>query len=1098
MNKSLTKKTKIRTLAVLLLTVIVLLFSFGAISKTDRAGASEAQVALQEEWKEEYAVGSVWTAPASAKIQVGDAILDVVNTYLVYPDGKIYDKDTYELDQTGCYTAYFFANYNGREVSAQKEFFVYSHAHSVPDGAVCEYKEQLTMTDEAVSGLSVRLAEGTAYEYGATIDISNADLTTPLATIYSFNSSMREGGAGYNKLQSQILVLRLTDAYDETNYVDIELSFDVEGYVNKTKLRSQGLVDQAKIDAAGKTYDELTDAEIVDYLKDGVDLGDARMGDYRYGRYFRAGTSEVLPRGFKKNSTGNKTSWPVIEYEEGVYYDICHRTTYLGNVWGPYGAEAVHNPLGNDPVEFYFDYDTCKVYAQTYDAKGTPKMTFVSDLRCKDAYTTPFKGFTTGEVRLSIFGEWYKQSYVNFEVSSVYGVSGEALRKETAHETNAPVIKAAVENETHGEIVIAKNEPFSVFSYDVVDVSPIKESVVKVYYQYGSEQETVVGVKDGKFTPKNVGEYTIVYAARDIYGNYAEKHVSLNSVECPNGQSLYLALAKDGDVSLNASETVQLDGGKTYQLPTYEIQSANRFETTLSMYLLHESDTSKKIAVDEKENVLTLYELGGYTLVYEYKDAVQTKKTCFELNSNPSNEVALKQTPILPRYFIKDSKCSLELGETISFATAGATVNPDVFVSFDGGVYEQVDANNVEITGKQNIKVKYAYGEKVLYETKNALPIVDVGYADSLDMSKYFLGNFYKDVNENRIQFAAKKTSGSETLEFINPISFANFKFAFEVLPEYANFEYLAIEFTDYYNKENKLTVVYGKTATGSYYEIGGSKYEFTQPFASSNQLSYESDSQEFKTYSGSTMGLSNPFEKDKVYMTVTLHNITDESAVDISRINGQIINETSMDVVKADFTLVHLSGTYKVGSKLTVPKPYITDVLSPYLACKFLLTVETPSGEYYKDENGKTYVNVAMDTETVDIMLSSYGLYRIRYTYTDSDAYLNKDSRLVDVYVTDSEAPIISIAGGYNEETVLSGKVGDTVTPAGYTVTDNVTSADKLYVNIVIVSPDNIMDTVTDGKGYTFYMKGVYVVYYMCLDEAGNYATVSYNIEVE
>ena len=1127
MKKTLTKQNKKSIVLFVLLAIIMLFSCLGIERLSNKANASEPQVSVQE-WKDEYVLNSTWTAPTDAKVQIGSTSYDVTTSYLVFPDGKIYCKDSYTLSQAGGYTAHFFAKVNGKEVSASKTFYVYNSAHNVPEGAFIEYKDELLM-DNTRSGLYVKVPEGTAYEYGSTIDISNADLSTPIATLHSFNSSIVDGAAGFNKIQTQILVLRLTDAYNEKNYVDIELSYDVEGSITNTSLWAQGWFDTEKMkayklesveddentidDESTPCYDEETKSYIyqavtqenVQYLlKDEYTMDDfagTKIGDYRYGRYFRAGTSKVLPKGFQVNATGKKTSWPVIEYED-AYYDVCRRTDHLGNIWGPYGASGEkHNPFGgSDPVEFYFDYETCKVFAKTYSKSGIAKTSLVADLRCKDAFDVPFEGFTTGEVRLSVFGQWYKESYLEFEISSIYGLTGDALKLDnTAHETNKPIIKTSVTNEENGEIAIAKDEPFTIFPYEIWDVSDIAEQFVKVYYQYGSNKQIAVGVKDGKFTPKNVGEYTLVYGAKDIYGNYSEAYVNLNSVVCDNNESLYLGFASDGDLELG--DTVQeVSIGKTYHLPTPEIRNENPFDVKLVISILKDG---KKTIIDNEINAFTLYELGEFTLCYEYQDIVQSKVTTYKVNSVPSNEVALLTTPTMPKYFIKDTVTSLEVGKTISFEFDGVEVEPNVEVSFDGGEYEQVDPTGVEITAEENVMVKYSYGEKTLFETPNPIPVIDVGYANEIRLADYFLGDFEADVNATRIKFTANEESGDAALNFINPISMKSFQLYFEIQEATANFQTLEITLTDYYDKNNFVTLIYGKTPIGISYQIGDAKYQFTtQNFASSSVLSYDNTNQQFTTYAGDAMPFKNIFTKDKVYLTINLHKMTGESAINISQINSQLFNDSYDDYTNADISVVDVDGTFKLGSTLTIHHPHITDVLSPYVEKNFLITIETPADAEgkvgYYEANGITYRNVPMTSDTLEIQLDrGYGRYRVRFIYTDSDYYGNRDQRLIDVFVTDDEIPVLHGIEEFNGKT-FEAEFGKAFVIKGCTATDNVTAPEDLYLNIIVIAPDSHTLKVNPGDVYTIYRRGVYTVYYMCYDKAGNYALAHYYVHVK
>ena len=121
MKKTLTRQNKKGIVLFVLLALVMFFSCLGIERLVNKANASEPQVSVQE-WKDEYVLGSTWTMPTDAKVEVGASSYDVTSSRLVYPDGKIYSKESYTLSQAGGYTAYFYAIVNGKEVSATKTF----------------------------------------------------------------------------------------------------------------------------------------------------------------------------------------------------------------------------------------------------------------------------------------------------------------------------------------------------------------------------------------------------------------------------------------------------------------------------------------------------------------------------------------------------------------------------------------------------------------------------------------------------------------------------------------------------------------------------------------------------------------------------------------------------------------------------------------------------------------------------------------------------------------------------------------------------------------------------------------------------------------
>ena len=72
-------------------------------------------------------------------------------------------------------------------------------------------------------------------------------------------------------------------------------------------------------------------------------------------------------------------------------------------------------------------------------------------------------------------------------------------------------------------------KPYTIFpakAYDYEDGE--REVSVFAFYGYQSSVRVPLAITDGKFTPKFVGKYQIVYFASDNSGNIAEKVVEVN------------------------------------------------------------------------------------------------------------------------------------------------------------------------------------------------------------------------------------------------------------------------------------------------------------------------------------------------------------------------------------------------------------------------------------------------------------------------------------------------------------------------------------------------------------------------------------------
>lgn len=736
MNKNIAKKKNLLGISIaFVLLAIFLLFGFIALKGKNATAAEASLVVDNGQWIDEYQVDSQWSVP-SAKIAVGNEELDIKECFVIYPDGVAYQKDSYNLSQIGEYTVRFIAENDSKDVVVEKTFCVYNESIII-DGGSYERRTQLEMTNSPKAGIGLTISDGGKFTYGSPLNISSADLTTPIATVYPYNYTKRLNSDG-TLLESKIIIVRLTDCYDDSNYIDFEILYSANNLHKR----------------------------------------------------MRAGTSKSGPFGFVKTNAVDSW-WKTIEYE-GQLYNLLYKptATSMDSVGTSIGAI---NQLGNDAIEIYYEYDTCKVYAKTYNAQNVATTTFIADLSCADAYDIPFEGFTTGEVYLSVLGDWYVQGSMRLEIGSIYGIEGENLIKTYAYDKVAPTITLPYTNEEIGEIVVATNETVSILPCEAKDSSGVRETTVKVYYAYGTNRQTSVGIVDNTFVPKNVGTYSIVYGAYDVYGNYAEKVFKVNSKNCDYNESLFLQFANDSDVEFNSATPVDVLAGKTYALPTYTLSNANDFETQLSVYTLYKDGSVKEI--DKEQNQLTFYNLGEYTLVYEYKDIFQTKVKKFLFNAKTSDESAIEETLYFPRYYIKNAKYSLDVCEVKTFKNNQINIYPPkVYANFDNQGYQEINANEFVITGSKNVAFKYVYENKVLYESMTAIPIVDVKYDKALKIKEYFLGDFQKFDSSNNIEFLSNVTEGNNTLEFINPISFSNFNLEYEIMKERSNFDSFTIK----------------------------------------------------------------------------------------------------------------------------------------------------------------------------------------------------------------------------------------------------------------------------------------------------------------
>ncbi len=1041
------KKNNIKTyfiaIGCMLMTVCLLLGVLFIPKANKIANAEKQSLVMDAVWEEDRMIGTSFSIP-DAKIKTETGLLDVTKAYVVYPNGEAYIKDSYDLTQGGEYTVWFCAN----DVTLSKKFKVYHPYISLSGIGNYAYLDQLKMTDEAVSGVTATLVEGSELKFNKVVDISSADLNTPIATVYPYNFTEREGRDGH-VIEANIIVVRITDAYAPENYVDVEISYDV---------------DSDKLDENGYS---------------------------RYGRYFRAGTSKSKIIGLGPT---NKTSdqWREVIQFEGSNYIVYEKPENKMSPYGPYG-KSDSSSLGissdNSPNSIYFDSATNKIYVGDKLTKH-----FVTDLDSELVYDVPFSGFTTGEVYISVRADWYMKSEVSIEVSDVYGMSGDEFSQKYAIDDKNPWVVPALSNQEDGTIVVIQNETVYLPDYQTLDVSGIQDSFVRVYYNYGLANQSFVGVVDNTFVPKNVGVYTLVYGATDVYGNYSEKELALNCISSDKKESLRLEFKKATDsLDLKEGETPSVPAGQVHTLPENIIENENAFEVNLEVYAYKKGEEDSKIFVNTENNNIVFDDFGEYVLVYEYGDKFQQKRKEFSFNAISSSAVILEGTPALNDYYILGATYTFDDCKVKCFDKEEVYLDDaQLFMRNDENAdWVECDFRKVTITANDTVQFEYRYKGTVLY-TSVAKKVVDVGYNGALKMDQYFVGDFTATPDAKMIRYISKQQVGNNTLTFINPISFDSFAFNYQIIEEYRNFTSLTIQLVDFYNRENVLDIIFGATEAGSYYQINDKICQLERSANLLSSIEYDEISRGFKFFTGDTIAYNSQFSSDKVLLNITLNGIFGESAIDITSLNYQGFSNKKFENNGANFKLLDIEGERKIGSVITVNRPYISDVLTPFMLEKFKMTAIAPDGKYCNDINtGVALQNVSIDQAQIN--LSMYGKYTITYFY--ADAFGNESRDIVEVFVTDDVLPTFTLEGEYENSTQYA-KVGDEVKIASYSAADNHTSNEELRITIMLVEPNGRV-SIIEQDTFIPNTTGVYRLYYTCYDTAGNYVTAQYYVSV-
>lgn len=984
--------------------------------------AEECEIIVENEWKEEYKLNDTFIIP-DALISYNDKEYTPDYQYLQYPDGNIVDYEVYSLNYLGTYSVIYEANVGSKKLTAVKSFSVLSEAYTAKD-ATYEYRDKLNMSEASEkSGLGVMFSNGGDFHFNLPVNVKKFSKNEPIAIVYPYNRTMLGGNNG-SVTEARKITVRLTDCYDENTYVDIVLSWDVTNVVT------------------GNRHP-----------------------------YFRAGASNQATIGLEESSPSPNT--------RSVWLNGVHYRAFDNDKFGASSKDWSAQSADNFGYSIFYDDERKEIYVQ--DRAGTY---FVNDLDETLIYDqNVFTGFTTGDVYISIFGEDYYTSTMNVEIEKLgqYQTSDFAVLKEVKDEEK-PFIKIAAD--TTETIYIAKDGEFKIFEADYRDFNKGKPISACVYYNYGTENQVQIPIKNGKIKPTKNGLYTIEYVAEDVYGNRSVETVDLKCVDGFDGKT----------VLLKTEQLSSLSGGYECELPEYELTGVNNGKY-IRMYVVY---GGKEVEIDSDSRKLFVDELGTYKIVYRYGDKYYDYEYSYDVISGSSDAIVLEQ-PTLPLHFIKDAPYSLDAGTAYIYSGTSVVKEKitDVYVKQGKGEFVKLtDVENVKFTESGTVQFRYNYGTVELCSSE--IPVVDVGFTGVLDLKNYFYGDdFEKQSSPSCISYYSKKTGCDNALQFINAIGLSNFSLKFRVPTDYDKFTSLTIQLCDYYNRENKVELVYGKSEVGVYFGVqGGESQTLKKDYAGETwTVSYSEKLKCFNIGSNISLHWASTFVSDRVLLQITLNDITAESGIEIMQVNNQIFSgnitkDNIRPVIKTD-----VQGEYQLGSIISVAPATATDVISPFFKKNFTFEVVDPSGNTVISTDGVTLDNNCDKTRSYEFMLEEYGVYYVSYRYSD---YAGKRMDIdIPLQVIEDVAPTITLGEGLNEMSVRKVAYNSTVEVASFTVTDNQTPTEKLKAYVIVRSPKGELILLDETNKFVAERKGIYVVYYYCIDEAGNMSLRFYNIEV-
>lgn len=612
------------------------------------AEAYSASVQTQEEILSEYFIGTDFSVPQGTLTYDGkEYVAD--GTALKMPDGRVYSGSTYVLDQAGKYTVTYSTKIDGGYLEAEKTFFVKENMYEVTSrSSKVEYVEALSkVTTGTVGGLSVTLTEGDEFRFNQPIDLSAGAGSFEFIKIYP-NSLSDIAEMGKDGVEANYITITLTDCYDDKKYIDFVVAYCSTGSNSQPVMPyfRAGALGQSVTGLdknANKVVDNITQKEIF------ID-GDRYISRYddKYGT-LGAKTADNVGYAFAYDPLSTRVT--VDDGEVNIVnvlndVDIYGDTLFEGFTTGEVflsvkGREYVSSEL-NFEIESIGGLKGEGLKNGLISDKQAPMVDVDVEVpesgKINIACNERFEVFSASATDRNLVGGVKVGVYYNYgtKMQTQVGLSGGGfIPRRAGVYTVVYTAKDSAGNVTKELVPLqcASVDGDKAIAFNTEKIAALKageETVLPSYTVSGINGDVTVEIKalckdeiveiDGEtraFTPKQIGEYTIVYRYYDEISEYEYSYV----------------------VNSEASDAV-IANSELY-LPEYFIKGASysfdevaayvygqgvREEKAAKLYVSEDGGEYKEISFDEY--LVGANQTVQFKLVYGEKTLVESELIC--------------------------------------------------------------------------------------------------------------------------------------------------------------------------------------------------------------------------------------------------------------------------------------------------------------------------------------------------------------------------------------------------------------------------------------------------------------------------------------
>ncbi len=797
-------------------------------------------------------------------------------------------------------------------------------------------------------------------------------------------------------------------------------------------------------------------------------------------------------------------------YDENNWLEVTYKCVYNVRPWAfntcYIEAQTTGNPtlgggfLGSD-IYGYPVYNSFCGQVSTFDLKydnetksvwtsqsvglepyhGAP----IADLDDMSFFTRPWEGFTTGEVKLSVYATSYNGPSFNFVLTELAGYD---LTERTLYDVNAPTI--SIDMAGNEEIPVGKkNVPYKVFESTAFDDYTDNVSVeTNVYFKYGKPGQISYSLQNGEFLPNYAGTYTIEYKAKDHFGNVAVETKDVTILN--DAESLDFEILNPLAQGVAGEQNKMFDG-----VDIVNAKGGTKVKAVVSCQ-------GEKVALDQNYALLPL-KVGTYTIEIVVSDYIESVTKSFDVEIKANELPIFVEEATIVDYFISGQTYHLSAYNGYDLSSGEAKeLKARTFIIEDKGDKKEVATDAFTVTAKETVQVVFEIAnENGAAEKIYEIPVIDAIMEDGcLDITQYFkvtVGSGTVVATDDYVSFATNQNS---TFKFANAVQMEEFHTRFKWGEKQA-FGGVNLYFTDSIDESVRIKVTYTWVDGIGYIAINDGKVTPVPVSKTSTDNSrlllwYDNDAKQI--YGDVTRKLDvlqtvygeefSGFPSNMAYVEYEMFDVTGESELYLLRINNQQMYDLqSGDLTEAELFMKRANGNVGLGAKVSIYGIRAYDVLSSSVA--LTIKVLDPIGNFVTATDG-TILNGQCDPKKdYEIVVDQYAIYKVICTATDGAENVYTFS--YGFTCVDMQAPTVRL-----NTSNASAKVGSNVKIRNIKVSDDSSSSKNISVSVYVLTPSYQMQLVDDQE-FKAKEKGVYKVYYYVTDEAGNMTVAQYSVVV-